>query len=1071
MKGPSDTSSGLSIPSKLKLRFKTQEFQTQAVEAIVNCFEGQPFHSGLNYRMDLGKRVQNVEKHKSGEQLLLKNISDEEENDEAFKNNTIKISQEQLLENVQKVQKLQNSQNGQDLAISQKLTTSEVCNINLDVEMETGTGKTYCYIKTIFELNKRYGWSKFIIVVPSIAIREGAYKNFQITTEHFQESYQKHAKFFIYNSQQLNNLESFSSDAGINVMIINTQAFNATGKDARRIYEEIDSFQSRKPIDVIKNNNPILIIDEPQKIEGDAKKPSKSFLALKEFNPLMILRYSATHKKTHNVVYRLDALDAFNKKLVKKISVRGIAVKGLAGTNSFIYCDSIIISKQDPAVRLEIEIKQKNGIKRVRRKFNQGDNLYELSGELNQYKDGFIISGINPNTNTSSIEFTNGISLKVGEVIGNADEKTLRRIQIREAINAHLEKEKVLFAKGIKVLSLFFIDEVAKYRKYTQDGQEGGEYHKMFEEEYQNAINQLYNQEGLFFEQNYPEYKKYLEDIDVADTHKGYFAIDKKKNFVDIDETKNDKNKRELEKGAYDLILRDKERLLSFDEPTRFIFSHSALREGWDNPNVFVICTLKYSSNDISRRQEVGRGLRLAVNKKGERIDDDAIVHDINELCVVANESYEDFVKNFQRETLETLSGRATLCNAEFFTNRDIKTKLGEEKVISESDAKKIERYLIKNDYIDENDKITDKYHEDKKNDTIADLPENIDIIDDKEEQKEKIVDLIDKIVSREKLPEVGNDKDKASNKLNENFHKEEFIELWDRINYRAIYTVDFDSEELIKNSIKSINKNFIPSSLSYEIIKGKQKAEITQKGLQDQDSFEKEKSDSKKYNASVYSTVQYDLIGKIVDNVKLTRASVVKILSGLFNETFNHFKKNPEHFIKEVSKLIEEQKGSVIIEHLKYDTIKEKYDKTEIFTEPQTKIKFKDIGKKLQKHIYDYIQTDSQNEKNFVNELEISNLVEVYAKLPSGFKIPTPIGSYNPDWAIAFQKGKVRHIYFVAETKGSMSSLELRPKENIKINCSKKFFESINEKYPNKNVKYHEVDSFETLKELIGVV
>jgi len=424
----------------MRLQFKVQDYQTAAVAAVVDCFAGQPPASGaaVRYRIDPGK---------------LKMMAGM--NFDGFKNADLLLSDSTLLGNIQTVQRQQN------LLVSDKLVTSKISPVNLDVEMETGTGKTYCYIKTLFELNRRYGWSKFIVVVPSIAIREGVAKSLHITQEHFQQHYQKKARCFIYNSKQLHQLESFSSDAGINIMVINVQAFNATGKDNRRIYEELDDFQSRKPIDVIAANRPILILDEPQKMEG-----GKTLDALVHFNPLMVLRYSATHKTTHNTVHRLDALDAYNQKLVKKIAVRGIAVKGLAGTCGYLYLQSVEISRdKPPEARVEFERKLKNGsITRVVRKLGRGDNVFELSNGLEQYRHGFVVSDVNAITDTLS--FTNGVELTTGDVTGDVSEAMLRRIQIREAIKAHFDREQTLFAQGIKVLTLFFIDEVAKYRDY-----------------------------------------------------------------------------------------------------------------------------------------------------------------------------------------------------------------------------------------------------------------------------------------------------------------------------------------------------------------------------------------------------------------------------------------------------------------------------------------------------------------------------------------------------------------------------------------------------------------------------
>ena len=579
----------------MKLKFKLQPYQTSAVESVVDCFAGQVNTSGMSYRIDPG-----FSKTRSGQvqPALLEPTG--------FKNADLQLTDAQLLANIHAVQRRQN------LPLSDKLVSSAGCKVNLDVEMETGTGKTYCYVKTFFEMNERYGWTKFIVVVPSIAIREGVLKSLEITAEHFTESYGKKARFFAYNSRQLHHLESFSSNAGINVMVINIQAFNATGKDNRRIYDELDDFQSRKPIDVISSNRPILILDEPQKMEG-----KKTLEALAKFRPLMILRYSATHRTTHNKIHRLDALDAYNQKLVKKIAVRGIAVKGLAGTNAYLYLESIEISKKAPVARIEMEVRQGGGIKRIVKRLERGKDLFVESNEMDQYR-GFVIAQIDANKDT--VEFTNGHVLSAGDATGDITEMAIRRIQIREAIRAHLEKEQVLFSQGIKVLSLFFIDEVVKYRDYSQ-ADEQGEYARIFEEEYERLkaeyLSLLPLDGGM--------YQEYLKGIQVGRTHNGYFSIDKKtKKFTDPSfKTRGEEAGLSDDVDAYDLILKDKESLLLFPSPldseearrkkeVRFIFSHSALREGWDNPNVFILCMLKYSDNTISRRQEVGRGLRIS---------------------------------------------------------------------------------------------------------------------------------------------------------------------------------------------------------------------------------------------------------------------------------------------------------------------------------------------------------------------------------------------------------------------------------------------------------------------------
>ncbi|SEH05232.1 type III restriction-modification system endonuclease [Candidatus Venteria ishoeyi] len=1026
----------------MKLKFKKQAYQTRAVESVVDCFKGQPNTANLSYRIDSGTQDINLEYM-------------------GFKNNDIFLTPQQILENIQEVQRNQNLPQSQSVSLFKTLKKNvyvedknysrkalAITSYHFDIEMETGTGKTYCYIKTIFEMNKRFGWTKFIIVVPSIAIREGVYKSLEITAEHFQETYGKKAKFFIYNSKQLHNLESFSSDAGINIMVINVQAFNARGKDNRRIYEELDDFQSRRPIDVIKVNHPVLILDEPQKMEG-----VKTLDSLKEFNPLFILRYSATHKTQHNKVHRLDALDAYNQKLVKKIAIRGISVKGLSGTNAYLYLESIEVSKQMPMARIEIEVKQNSGIKRMIRKLKKGDNFYDLSGELDQYK-GFVIADINAITDT--VEFTNGHQLQAGEATGDVNATALRRIQIREAIKAHFEKEQVLYHQGIKVLTLFFIDEVAKYRVYTDAGEEGGEYAKIFEEEYKDALNKL--KQDMFMHEGY---KKHLDSIPVDRTHNGYFSIDKKGKLVDSKETGRGTDKQCHDVDAYDLILKDKERLLSFDEATRFIFSHSALREGWDNPNVFVICTLKHSDNTILRRQEVGRGLRIAVNQLGDRQDNPATVHQTNVLTVVASESYKDFVTALQRDISESLSERPRVADVKYFTSKIMQVSDGTVEVTQDM-AEGIEFYLIQNGYVDRKKNIAQKYHDALKNEELADLPEDL------QPYKEQVFQLIDSVYSDAKLPEVENDRGTKTNPLNANFEKKAFKSLWNRINRKAVYSVHFDSAELVGKCIQTLNKELRVKSLEYNVQRGEQAKSISYDQMKFGNSFKLKETSSEHNVHSIHSAVKYDLIGKVAENVQLTRHTVTEILSGLEKPVFAQFKNNPESFISEATRLIQEQKASVIIEHLSYDAVTETHD-IDIFTDGQSKQDFSKAGDPLKRHIYDYVITDSKTERNFVKELDTSSEVVVYAKLPKGFSIPTPVGNYNPDWAISFKEGTVKHVYFVAETKGSMSSMELREIEKTKIKCARKFFDEINRKIDPENVKYGVVNSFSKLMEIVG--
>ena len=1019
----------------MKLKFKTQAYQSAAVQAVVDCFKGQPPASAeaITYRIDPGQA-------KKGTEDLF--------SESGFKNADLALTDLALLDNIQQVQR------GQNLPVSDTLVKTKVARVNLDVEMETGTGKTYCYIKTIFELNRRYGWSKFIIVVPSIAIREGVAKSLEITAEHFLETYQKKARFFIYNSKQLHHLESFSSDAGINVMVINVQAFNAKGKDNLRIYDVLDDFQSRRPIDVISANRPILILDEPQKMEG-----AQTLKSLEEFKALMVLRYSATHKTTHNKIHRLDALDAYNQKLVKKIAVRGIAVKGLAGTAGYLYLQSIeISSKKPPEARVEFEQKLAGGnIKRVVKKLSKGDNLFSdgFSNGLDQYRDGFVVSDINANTDTLS--FTNGLQLTVGDATGDVTETALRRIQIREAIKAHFDKEQALFQQGVKVLTLYFIDEVAKYRDYSQPD-EKGEYARIFEEEYNLYLNEMLDLDET-------AYVKYLKGITAESTHSGYFSIDKKtKRDVDPDIEKRGENaglSNDVE--AYDLILKNKERLLSLDEPVRFIFSHSALREGWDNPNVFVICALKHSDNTISRRQEVGRGLRLSVNQHGDRMDHPAIVHDVNVLTVVASESYKDFVAALQKDISDSLSARPKVADKAYFAGKIVTTAAGPI-TVTDDQATDIEFYLIQNGYVDKKRNVTEKYHQDKKSGTLATLPDELAPLG------EQVFKLVDGVFSEAQMPEIGDDRRPKKNPLNANFDKQEFKALWGRINRKAAYSVSFEEAELVQKAVAVLNDKdagLRVTPLQYTIQRGEQAEAVTYDGIKSGEAFKLKATETEVNRLSVHSAVKYDLIGKLAEGTQLTRRTIAEILKGMNVAVFAQFKTNPESFIAEAIRLINEQKATVIIEHLAYDPVEDKFD-LDIFTAGLTKQDFSKAGDKLQRHIYDYVLTDSNIERKFVKELDTSGDVVVYAKLPRGFLIPTPVGDYNPDWAISFKEGAVKHVYFVAETKGSMSSMELREIEKTKIKCARKFFDDINEKFAPEQVKYDVVDSFGKLMELV---
>ena len=1048
----------------MKFKFKIQKYQTDAVESVVSVFNGQKKYENTTYMRDMGAEFRESQKN------MLPGTNWNTDESDGFCNHEIELTEDDLLDNIHQVQ------DANSVKRSAKLV-KHIGGCSLDVEMETGTGKTYVYIKTMFELNKRYGWSKFIVVVPSIAIREGVKKTFEVTQDHFMELYGKKARFFIYSSSDLGKLDDFSSNSGINVMIINTQAFasslneekNKDGhggdKAARIIYTERDNFGSRRPIDVIAANRPIIIMDEPQKMGGEVTQKS-----LQNFKPLFSLNYSATHKEQHNLVYVLDAVDAFNKRLVKKIQVKGIEEKNYQGRNGYLYLESIIVSpNHSPVARLELEVNHNNGIKRECRKIEAKDDLYYLSGQLAQYKEGYTITDITP-LNGGKVVLMNGLEIHPGEAIGNISERDMRRIQIRETILSHFEKEEELFKRGIKTLSLFFIDEVAKYRQYDDEGNELlGEYGKIFEEEYLDILN---SKLSLFDS----DYQRYLRRIDVQDTHRGYFSIDKKTGRA-INSTGGGRGRGRRGGGddisddvsAYDLILKKKEVLLSFEEPTRFIFSHSALREGWDNPNVFQICTLKHSDNTVQKRQEVGRGMRLCVNADGIRMDSGVLgenqVQELNKLTVIASESYKTFVEDLQKNIKENLRERAKTATVDYFEGKTV--KVGEETYcISHEDADLIRSYLKCYDYINSKDVVTDKYRSDAQNGTLVPLPPNLAHLP--AEAVHTIVESIFDDRALEKLVENGHEVQIEENNLNDNFYRKEFQELWGYINHKYAYTVDFDSKELIEKAVSHLDAHLSISEARYTVETGEQNANMKRDELDQGDSFRVQKASEQKVKNPEDGQVKYDLLGKIAEGTVLTRRTVANILSGVSEKTFQMFRKNPEEFIAKTVRLIKEQKATMIVDCITYNQIDGSYDSS-IFTAGKQK-NFKNAFK-ASKSIQDYVFTDGTAdqsvERRFAQDLDNAQEVCVYAKLPKGFCIPTPVGNYSPDWAIAFNAGTVKHIFFIAETKGSMDTLELRPIEQAKISCAKKLFNELSTSH----VKYHEVDSYKSLLDIMNTL
>lgn len=1036
----------------MKLRFKHQKFQEDATNAVCDVFSGQPNES-RKFLLDQGE-------DKPGQSQLLINQT-------GWANSEIHLREDDILKNLRDVQK------GYKLVPSKQLETltskvewddggkQRVTKPVLSVEMETGTGKTYTYIKTMYELNARYGWSKFIIVVPSIAIREGVLKSFQITSDHFKEEYGKACRYFVYNSTRLNELEQFADDPGINVMIINTQAFASRGKDNKRIQMRLDSFRSRRPIDVIASVNPIVIVDEPQSVLGVEGSKNVTRDSIGKFNPLFYINYSATHRENFNMVYRLDAVDAYQKQLVKKITVKGISVTGTTATNGYLYLQRInVYPNKSPSatVVFEYNANSGSGIGKKVKTFVHGDNIYNHSGEIEAYRDGYTIADIN--ARDGFVEFTNGLRLEPGQVVGDSSEEDIRRIQIRETIMSHLEKERELFKKGVKVLSLFFIDEVAKYKFYNESGEQKGEYAHVFEEEYRNAVELFFSQ--LPFEED-EDYRTFLERDEAHRIHAGYFSVDKKGQLVDSKLERGTNESADVD--AYDLIMKNKERLLSADEPVRFIFSHSALREGWDNPNVFQICTLRISSGDIKKRQEIGRGLRLCVNKDGERMDAEVLgthsVHDVNALTVVANESYEEFAKALQDEFYEVIKNRPKEVAPSLFEGQIWTDDAGNEVEIDGSKAASI-FVALKMSGLVKDGQLTDEYHDlspELRAEKVSELIANVD--EELSPYTDNVLQLVESVYDPKAKPIVTDARNKATLNLDqEKFASKEFKSLWEKINTKTYYTVSFDENKLIESCVNSLNKNLRVSQTLVTITEG-----YLDSTKQNNPEMKKHLGKQVVLEEIAAKNVTFDLIGEIAEPTKLTRKAVATILQKIEPAIFNLFKMNPEEFIREAVKLIDEQKASTIIEHITYDKLDDAWNAEEIFVDATIGGEYGKNVADAKKHLFDKLRYDSNVEKQLGEELDTAEAVELYVKLPSGFYINTPMGKYNPDWAIAFREGSVKHIYFVAETKGDTSDLQLREVERAKIECARKHFDKIS----SDSVKFGAVNSYSELMNLVG--
>ena len=1022
----------------MKLKFKHQRFQAEAAQCVVRAFEGQPYHTPQDYLIDRGRRPM------SDMYELL-----------GYSNSPLMIDRGSIAENVRAVQMEQGLK---------PIEVLEGSDVHLTIEMETGTGKTYTYIKTMFELNKYYGWNKFIIVVPSKAIREGVSKSFEVMQDHFAFEYGKRIQHFVYSSKDLNKIDAFASDSGMHVMIINTQAFNASlneeknkegrGGDAaaRIIYSRREEFGYRRPIDVLAKTNPVMIIDEPQSVLG-ANASNATRVGLKKFNPLFYLLYSATHREVMNMVYRLDALDAYNKKLVKKIEVKGISQKGLNATNGYVSLEEIVISKGNPRARISFDVISNSGqAKQVSKLVDESFDLYEHSGGLAEYRDKYIVERIDGVAGT--VRFLNGIELSEGEVIGQVNEDYLRRLQIRETIRTHLDRERQLFPKGIKVLSLFFIDHVENYRVYSKEGKSNGKFAEMFEEEYRNVVSEM---QPSFKDE---AFARYLSKYSAEQVHDGYFSQDKTGKMIDSKikrgETSSD------DESAYNLIMKNKERLLSFSEPRRFIFSHSALKEGWDNPNVFQICTLRETSNEIKKRQEVGRGMRLCVNDKGERQDAEVLgesgVFDTNVLTVIASESYESFARNLQSEIAEAVADRPVEVTAYLFEDLVTVTAEGKQVKITRAQAVEIHDGLILSGYLRGN-KLTEKYFNDKRS-GVLDFGQELNPL------KDFIVQQLDKVFDPSRIKPENGRKPREARFQEEVFKKKEFQALWKRINVKTYYEVDFETEELIQKTIKAIDAHLNVTEIRVVVETGELGEIHDKESLYAGVAMKQGKTRTIHVKENVGSSVKYDLVGKLVEATGLTRKTIVAILKGILPAKFDQFKVNPEEFIVKVGNIINDEKAMAVVQKIVYHKTSNTFD-TDIFSESALRGKIGVNAIESVKSLYDLVVVDSEGvEKQFAESLEKEDDVLVYTKLPRGFYINTPMGKYNPDWAVAFREGTVKHIYFIAETKGNeWQRSQLRGAEDSKVECAARHFETISQ---DGNVKYGVARDYTTLYNLV---
>ncbi|MCG8893556.1 DEAD/DEAH box helicase family protein [Tenacibaculum finnmarkense] len=995
----------------MKIQFREDlGYQQEAINAIVDIFQGQEVCEA-NFTVYSPEFL--AKKHNINVQGKLG-----QEDYGIGYGNRLTLSEGKLLANTQNIQLA----NGLKPSESKEVNRN---NLDFTIEMETGTGKTYVYLRSIMEMYRKYGFSKHIIVVPSIPIKEGVYKSLEITKEHFKKLYDNiNYNFFIYDSSKLNEVRDFSTNDGLEIMVINIDAFSKSFVDPKKdnktnIIHRYNDSLGYKPLDLIRNTNPIVFIDEPQSTMSTPIRKK----AVQSLNPLSIVRYSATHKEKVNLMYKLDAIDAYEKKLVKQIEVGSVQTEGV-NNQAYIKLISVKISKGFPVAKIEVDAFKNGSITRKTYTVKQNEDLEQLTDRI-EY-EGYIVKDIHAVKGNEYIDFTSKEAvIRLGQAIGAVDEKQVKRALISKTIEEHLDKELVLNPQGIKVLSLFFIDSVGKYRTYDDEGNaENGEYAEIFETEYLKLITK-------------PKYVSLFEEItddekDASAVHNGYFSIDKKSKSSNkkdkFEYFKDTSGKVKADEDTYSLIMRDKEMLLSFKSKLRFIFSHSALKEGWDNPNVFQICTLKDAGgSEIKRRQEIGRGLRLCVNQEGERV----YGHQVNTLTVMATESYKTFVDNFQKEVESDTGIRFGILESHSFASVVLAIEDETPVYLGQQKSEELFKHLLIQGYIDGKGKVQDELRTDLKNDNVK-LPEEI------TENKHVLKQVLSNLKDAAGKLEIKNKDEKKRVKVNKRIlESPEFKELWERVKYKTTFSVDFDSASLVKECINALDDRlkitrgklyYSKASLAINI--GGVEAEIKANSVRTETLHEEVE-------------VLPDIVGYLQNETQLTRKSIVEILTGTIR--LPYFKINPQKFIEGCIDIINEQMRMHIVKGIKYEKINNsEYYSQELFENEELFGYLKNNLKESTKSPYDYVVYDSNVESTLANDFENSDNISVYAKLPNWFKIDTPLGTYNPDWAILWKDNNEEKLFFVVESKGSTSLFDLRPKEKGKIDCGKKHFNAL---------------------------